>query len=166
MTRVTKIAWTVKTGDQSWSGTNTPVEVEIYRDQELLHRLHLEPGCTPRLDRSELLTYLWQAGSAAAGAKADRGAERAGYQEFPQGIGGHLRVRLIARGNDAWQKQWIESTVYSVVASPVPAADGETDGPAALEWLEQRQTFHFSRDLVLSSDPGEGVQAITLLYNG
>ena len=74
-------------------------------------------------------------------------------------------MRLIARGNDAWQKQWIESTVYSAVASPVLAPDGDTDRPEALEWVEQRQTFHFSRDLVLSSDPAEGVQAITLLYN-
>ena len=59
MTKLTKIDWTVKTGEQWWSGTDTQIKIEIYRDNSLLKRLNLEPGNTPRLNRSELATYYW-----------------------------------------------------------------------------------------------------------
>src|SRR6478672_1481008 len=59
MTNVTRIDWTIQTGDQWWSGTDTQVQMEIYRDGDLIKRLNLEPGNTPRLHRGELATYFW-----------------------------------------------------------------------------------------------------------
>jgi hypothetical protein len=197
MTKVTKIDWTVKTGDQGWSGTDTPVQIEIYRDHELIQSLQLEPGRTPRLDRSELATYLWEAPPQLGGAGeaaplgqgvAGTGQEQAaspfprGYQEFPDGLAGHLRVRLIARGDDAWEKEWIESTVHTAELQPAPQQRVKelsgpqpeppagvlppAQGPEPLVWVETRRTFRFGRGQVLSTDPAAGVRAITLLYDG
>lgn len=41
MTKVTKIDWTIKTGEQWWSGTDTQIKIEIYRDNDLMKRLNL-----------------------------------------------------------------------------------------------------------------------------
>jgi hypothetical protein len=178
MTKVTKIDWTVKTGDQGWSGTDTPVQIEIYRDHELIQSLQLEPGRTPRLDRSELATYLWDVRSDQGDGQQDGASPiRRGYQEFPDGLAGHLRVKLIAHGDDAWEKEWIESTVHSTELQPAPQAQAGTvpQGTAEaapegqeqqqLVWVETRRTFRFSRGQVLSTDPAAGVRAITLLYD-
>ncbi len=59
MSKVTRIDWTIQTGAQWWSGTNDTVKIEILGDGGLVKRLNLEPGLTPRLDRSEFATYWW-----------------------------------------------------------------------------------------------------------
>jgi hypothetical protein len=56
MAKATRIDWTVKTGESWWSGTDTQIKIEIYRDNQLLKRLNLERGQTPRLDRAEEAT--------------------------------------------------------------------------------------------------------------
>jgi hypothetical protein len=184
MTKVIKIDWTVKTGDQGWSGTDTPVEIEIYRDRDLIQSLHLEPGRTPRLDRSELATYFWEVGADQGdGPRNAANPLPLAYQEFPEGIDGHLRVKVIARGDDAWEKEWIESTVHTAELQPAPQPELEAQeragarleqpagsmpqeqGPEPQVWVETRRTFRFSRGRVLSTDPAAGVRAITLLYD-
>ena len=59
MAKVTRIDWAINTGESWWSGTDTQIKIEIYRDNQLLKRLNLEPGRTPRLDRGEFATYFW-----------------------------------------------------------------------------------------------------------
>ena len=83
------------------------------------------------------------------------------YSEaFPQGIRGHLRVKLVAKGDDAWEKAWIESTIYSGQLKGIP---GTIDSVA---WVEDWDTFMFNRDVVLSTDRREGFSSLTLLYSG
>src|SRR5215213_5222962 len=158
MTNVTKIDWTIKTGEQSWSGTDTQVQIEIYRDDDLIIRLNLEPGRTPRLDNGELQTYFWVFQSPDGLGVAVSGTVVPYYVVFPNGIAGHLRVKFIARGDDAWEKDWIESAVYSGELRHVP---GTID---AFQWVEDWQTFFFGQDVVLSTDRAEGFTTWTLRY--
>jgi hypothetical protein len=157
---VTKIDWTIKTGDAWWSGTDTTVKIEILRDGNLIKRLNLEPGLTSRLDRGELKTYYWVfqdpdpdgVGVAISGTSVP-------YTEFfPNGVPGHLSVRFVAKGDDAWEKVWIASNVYSGELKYVP---GTID---AFVWKEDWDTFFFGQDVVLSTDPSEGFTTWTLRY--
>ncbi len=158
MSNVTKIDWTIKTGDAWWSGTDTTVKIEILRDGNLVKRLNLEPGRTPRLDRTELATYYWVFENPDGIGVSVSGTAVPYYEVFPQGVRGHLQVRLSARGDDAWEKVWIDSTVYSGELRWIP---GTID---SVVWHEDWDSFLFSRDVVLSTDPSEGFATWTLLY--
>jgi len=158
MANVTKIDWTIKTGDQGWSGTDTPVQMEIFRDSTLLKRLTLEPGRTPRLDRSAQATYYWRFESPDGLGVAVSGTAVPFFERFPNGIRGHLRVRFIAKGDDAWEKDWISSNVYFGELRFVP---GTID---AHVWNEDWETFFFGRDVALSTDRSEGFTSLTLNY--
>ena len=158
MTNVTKIDWSIKTGDRWWSGTDTQIKIEIYRDDDLLKRLNLEPGNTPRLDRSELTTYFWIFQSPDHIGISVSGTTLPYYEVFPQGIAGHLHVKFIAKGDDAWEKEWLQSTVYSGELKWVP---GTIDSST---WVENWDVFTFGRDVVLSTDTSEGFTSLTLNY--
>ncbi len=101
MTNVTKIDWTIKTGEQWWSGTDTQVKIEIYRDGDMLKRLNLEPGHTARLDLAELQTYYWEFKHPDGLGVAVSGTAVPYYELFPNGVPGHLRVKFIAKGDAA-----------------------------------------------------------------
>jgi hypothetical protein len=158
MTNVTRIDWTIKTGDKWWSGTDSPVKIEIYRDTQMLKRLNLEPGHTPRLNRSELATYYWVFQSPDGIGVAVSGTAVPYYEAFPHGVSGHLRVKFVAKGDDAWEKAWLESVVYSGELKHVP---GTID---SVKWVENWETFIFDRDVVLSTDRSEGFASLTLHY--
>ena len=158
MTNVTRIDWTIKTGDAGWSGTDTTVKIEILRDGNLVKRLNLEPGRTPRLDHHELATYYWEFQSPDGIGIAVSGTPVPYYEVFPNGVSGHLQVRLSAKGDDAWEKIWIDSTVYSGELRGVP---GTID---SVVWHEDWESFLFGQDVVLSTDPSEGVTNWTLRY--
>ncbi len=155
---VTKIDWTIKTGEKWWSGTDTQVKIEIYRDSLLLKRLNLEPGGTQRLDRGELATYYWVFQHPDGIGVSVSGTPVPYYEVFPGGVPGHLRVKLIAMGDDAWEKDWISSTVYTGNLRHIP---GTID---SVQWVEDWQTFYFGRDIVLSTDRSEGFTSLTLNY--
>ena len=161
MAKVTRIDWTIKTGEKWWSGTDTPVHIEIRRDNTLLKRLALEPGNTPRLTRGELATYYWvfknESGLEGPGVSVG-GAHVPYYEDFPKGVRGHLKVAIIAKGDDAWEKDWIHSTIYSGELRYVPGTIDE------MEWVEDRERFDFERDVVLSTDRAEGFTTLNLLY--
>jgi hypothetical protein len=158
MTKVTKIYWTIKTADKSWSGTDSEVQLEILRDSKRIILLDLEPGRTPRLDRSALATYYWEFKNPSGLGVSVSGTPVPYYESFPNGIEGHLRVKLIAKGDDAWEKAWIESNVYYGDLKGVP---GTID---SVVWQEDWKTFLFNRDVVLSKDASEGYSSLTLLY--
>ena len=158
MANVTKIDWTIKTGDAWWSGTDSTIKIEIYRDSQLLKRLNLEPGNTPRLNRSELTTYYWQFQSPDNIGVSVSGTTIPYYEAFPSGIAGHLRVKLITKGDDAWQKLWIDSAVYFGELKHIP---GTID---SFQWVENWDSFYFGQDKVLSTDSSEGFTSLTLLY--
>ena len=158
MTNVTRIDWTIKTGERWWSGTDTQIQIEIYRDSQLVKRLNLEPGRTPRLDRAEFQTYFWEFQSPDGIGVAVSGTTVPYYERFPDGVRGHLTVKFIARGDDAWEKDWIESVVYSGELRHVP---GTID---SVRWLEDWESFFFDRDVVLSTDRSEGFTALNLRY--
>lgn len=158
MNKVTKIDWTIQTGDQWWSGTDTQIKIEIYRDNHLIKRLNLEPGNTPRLNRNELTTYFWQFQNPDGIGVVVSGTVVPHYENFPDGIIGHLRVKLIAKGDDAWEKISIDSAVYAGELRYVP---GTIDSHV---WVEDWETFYFGRNIVLSTDRSEGFSALMLNY--
>ncbi|GAB3219905.1 hypothetical protein J0A67_05165 [Algoriphagus aestuariicola] len=158
MKKVTKISWRIQTGNQWWSGTDTEIKMEIYRDGTLLQRLRLEPGRTSRLNRNENATYFWVFQNNSNIGVSYSGFTPPYYEEFPNGISGHLKVKFIAVGDDAWEKVWIFSAVLSGEMRHVP---GTID---SLYWEEYRDEFDFTRDIVLSTDRSEGFTSLTLNY--
>jgi len=158
MKKVTKISWRIQTGNQWWSGTDTEVDMEIYRDGTLLQRLRLEPGRTSRLNRNEQATYFWVFVNPSSLGVSISGFTPPYYEVFPADIAGHLHVKFIARGDDAWEKVAIFSTVFSGEIRGVP---GTID---SLYWDEHRDEFAFTRDVVLSTDSSEGFTTLTLNY--
>jgi hypothetical protein len=157
-TKVTRILWTVQTGHNWWSGTDTRISIEIYRDGDLLKRLSLEPGNTPRLDKDTNVTYYWVFQSPDNIGVSVSGTTIPYYEEFREGIAGHLKVKLIARGDDAWEKQFIDSTVVSGELVYIP------DTIDSFTWQDRYDRFYFGQDVVLSTDSGEGHTAWTLAY--
>ena len=158
MKKVTKISWRIRTGNQWWSGTDTEIDVGMYRDGTLLQLASVEPGRTSRLNRNEDVTYFWVFQNNTGIGVSLSGFTPPFYVEFPNGIQGHLNVKFIARGNDAWEKTSIISTVFSGEIRSIP---GTID---SLYWEEQRDEFVFSQDVVLSTDSSEGHASWTLLY--
>jgi len=159
MAKVTKIDWTIKTTEKWWSGTDTRVTCEVFRDDSRLLLADLEPGNTPRLDRSELATYYWVFQNPSGIGVAVSGTPVPYYIDFKTGISGHLRVRFTAKGKDAWEKDWIRSNVYFGELRHVP---GTID---SMVWVEDWETFFFGRDVVLSTEKSdEGYASLTLLY--
>jgi hypothetical protein len=158
MERVTRIDWTVQTGQQWWSGTDTAVQIEIYRDGTLIKRLNLEPGNTPRLNIGERANYYWVFQDPDGIGVAVSGTVIPYTVAFPDGVAGHLRVKLIARGDDACEKVSIFSTVTTGNLRFVP---GTID---ASVWVEDYHSFLFSQDVVLSTDSSEGFREWTLRY--
>jgi predicted secreted protein len=158
MKKVTKISWRIQTGNQWWSGTDTEVDMEIYRDGTLIQRLRLEPGRTTRLNRNENATYFWVFENKSGIGVSYSGFTPPYYEEFPAGIAGHLVVKFIARGDDAWEKVAIHSTVFSGEMRHVP---GTID---SFYWEEQRDEFAFNQDVVLSTDSNEGHSTWRLNY--
>ena len=158
MRKVTKIDWTIKTGEKWWSGTDTQIICEVFKDKSLLIKANLEPGNTPRLDRSELATYYWIFQNPSGIGVSVSGTPVPYYISFPDGLQNHLRVRFTAKGRDAWEKDWIKSNVYFGELRHIP---GTID---SMVWNEDWEAFYFSRDVVLSEDSSEGYASLTLLY--
>jgi hypothetical protein len=158
MTNVTRIDWTVQTGQQWWSGTDDTVKIEIWRDQTLIKRLNLEPGHTPRLNRGEYANYYWIFQNPDGIGVSVSGTTVPYSISFPNGIAGHLRVKLVAKGDDAWEKVSIDSTVTSGQLRYVP---GTID---SFRWVEDYESFFFGQDVVLSTDASEGHTTWTLVY--
>ncbi len=158
MEKLTKIAWRIITGTQWWSGTDTKIQLEIYRDGTRLLLANLEPGRTSRLNRGENATYFWEFKDPSGLGTAVSGTVVPYYIEFPNGLSGHLKVKLIATGDDAWEKISIKSTAFTGDLKWVP---GTID---SVYWEEQQKEFYFEQDVVLSTDTSEGHPNWTLLY--
>lgn len=152
MTEVTRIEWTFRTSQLERSGTDSPVSVEIFRDGQSVVHVWDEPGETPRLDRGEVATRGWtfQDPTGVLGSNT-----LPPYTEdFPQGVKGHLRVRLKIWGEDAWRIGRIDSTVISLKFRHTPS----------VHWVEVRDLFVFDGEDVLSTDPSEGFITLDLNY--
>ncbi len=156
--RVERIDWTIETGDAWWSGTDDTVKIHIFRDDQRIIRLNLEPGDTPRLDRGETATYFWvfrrddNIGINVSGTNVPH------TEPFPAGVRGHLRVMFETRGQDAWEALDISSTVTTGRLRHIP---GTID---ASEWIRTPHDFDFPGRDVLSRDPDEGITRLTLNY--
>lgn len=161
MTKLTRIDWVIQTGKNTsrWeSKTETPVDIEIYRDEELLARVKLEPGNTPRLGTNELGTYYWVFRDPEIAGQVISGVDVPYYEVFPEGIRGHLRIKLVARGTDAW--------LFSLVSSVVYTGDfGQTDDGKGQVWKTETETFEFNTPMqVLSAERGEGKAVLEVAY--
>src|SRR5215207_7979141 len=158
MSKVNRIAWTFHTSNQEGSGTDSPVTIKIFRDGQELAYINQEPGETGRLDRGETGTYFWEFRNPTGIGTAVSGHVVPYTEEFPNGVRGHLRVRLEIRGDDAWRIGTIESSVISGHPKSVP---GTID---SWRWEEEAENFVFAGEDVMSSNSGEGIRKLDLDY--
>jgi|KBSMisStandDraft_5_1062788.scaffolds.fasta_scaffold15496_6 hypothetical protein len=158
MSKVSRIDWTFFTSGQEGSGTDSEVSLEIYRDGNQIIAVDDEPGETARLDRGEVATRYWQFRDPNGLGVAVSGTTVPYTEDFPNGVEGHLMVRIRIHGDDAWRKQRIESNVWSGELRGVP---GTLD---SVQWVETPQHFVFSQEVVLSTNNAEGYTTWDLRY--
>ena len=158
MSQVTRIEWTFHTSAAPGSGTDSPVNVEIKRDGQQLANPWDEPGETLRLDRGEVATRGWTFQNPTGLGTAVSGTTVPYFEDFPQGVRGHLRVTFRIHGDDAWRIGRIDSTVISGELKHVP---GTID---SVNWVESREGFVFEGEDVLSTNASEGIVTLTLNY--
>jgi hypothetical protein len=158
MSKVSRIDWKFFTSTQEGSGTDSEVSLEISRDGNLIVAVDDEPGETARLDRGEIATRFWQFQNPSGIGVAVSGVAVPYTEDFPNGVQGHLTVRIRIHGDDAWRKQRIESNVWSGELQGVP---GTID---SVQWVETPQLFVFSQEVVLSTNNGEGFTTWDLRY--
>lgn len=158
MSKVSRIDWKFFTSTQEGSGTDSEVSLEISRDGNLIVAVDDEPGETARLDRGEIATRFWQFQDPSGIGVAVSGVAVPYTEDFPNGVQGHLTVRIRIHGDDAWRKQRIESNVWSGELQGVP---GTID---SVQWVETPQLFVFSQEVVLSTNNGEGFTTWDLRY--
>jgi hypothetical protein len=164
---ISEIGWDIRTSIDQFAGTDTPISVEILRDNALVIALLIEPGSTSRLDRGESQFYWWRfQGANFAPSDSDIAVSRGGEGfphgvEFPQDIQGHLKCRLRAWGDDMWIKDNIGGYIRYARLVGVPGTIDSTVWVDDLNW-----TFagDFTQDVAVSTDPTEGFLTWTLLY--
>ena len=158
MTEVSRIDWTFFTSNDEGGGTDSEVSLEILRDGRQVVSVDDERGETARLDRGEIATRFWQFRDPTGLGKSISGTAVPYTESFPNGVQGHLTVRIRIRGDDAWRKQRIESNVWTGQLIGVP---GTID---AVQWVETPLHFVFSQEVVLSSNNSEGHTTWDLRY--
>ena len=162
MRLLTGISWTITTGNKWWSGTNSRIDLEIFRDDLLIKRLMLEPGDTNRLTRGATESFQWDF---VPPVDPDNPLHNTGPDNgfpdcvvFDDGVHGHLFVDLVARGDNAWEKVLIESTVFG--------GDSE-EVFGAFRFVPGTMNKTFDQRVVLSNDwlrPDEGHERWSLKY--
>lgn len=164
-TYISEIAWDIKTSNRRWSGTDSPVSVEIIRDKDIIIALNVEPGNTGRLDRGDSEFHWWGfRGSHFAPGDTFRWVSGLPYPEaaeFPEGIKGSLKCRFKIHGDDMWIKDNVEAYVRYTKPTHI---EGTID---SMKWVDDINWTHvgtFSVDGNISTDLSEGVRMWTLLY--
>jgi hypothetical protein len=166
-TWISEIGWDIRTSGIDVAGTNTPIVVEILRDDALVIALFIEPGSTTRLDRGESQFYWWRFQGAnfapnPSGIGTSTGGEGAPHGvEFPEGIHNHLKCRLRAWGDDMWIKDNIAAHVRYARLVGVP---GTIDSSIWVDDLNWTFVGDFTQDVAISTDSGEGHETWTLVY--
>lgn len=155
---VRRIEWTLHTSTRAHSGTDTPVSIEILRDNRRLAYVWQEPGNTSRLSRGEVATYWWTFQNISNIGVAVSGQVVPYTEPFPNGFAGHLRVVFKAWGDDLWRVGTIES---SVVEGRMEFVPGTID---AWRWIETPHRVTFPGEDVLSTDVSEGTVTLALNY--
>lgn len=158
MSQVTRIEWTFHTSDAPGAGTDSPVSVEILRDGNRIANVWDEPGETLRLDRGEVATRGWTFEDNDGIGVAVSGTAVPYFEDFPNGVGGHLHVRFRIHGDDAWRIGRIDSRVISGSLEHVP---GTID---SMVWRESSEFFTFGGEDILSTNSGEGIVTLGLNY--
>ena len=97
MEQMTRIDWTISTGDKWWSGTDDTVQVEIWNDSNMIIRLNVEPADTSRLNRGETVNYYWVFRDPSGLGTSVSGTTVPYYVRFPR-RGRHHRQRRVGRG--------------------------------------------------------------------
>jgi hypothetical protein len=158
MSRVSRIDWTFTTSNQEGSGTDSPVTLEILRDGQSIVNVFDEPGETARLDRGEVATRFWQFRSPDNIGVSVSGVTIPYTENFPNGVRGHLTVRIRIHGDDLWRKDNILSTVWSGELHGIP---GTID---SVQWVETGESFNFTQDVGMSTNSAEGLTTWELRY--
>jgi hypothetical protein len=164
---ISEIGWDIRTSNIQFAGTDTPISVEILRDNALVIALLVEPGSTSRLDRGESQFYWWKFQGANFAPSSSDTAESHGGEgfphgvEFPQDIRGHLQCRLRAWGDDMWIKDNVGGYVRY---ARLVGVSGTIDSTIWVDDLNWTFVGDFTRDIAISTDPQEGPRTWTLQY--
>jgi len=161
-TMLAAIAWSINTRDEQSAGTDDKVTCEVLRDNTVVARFEIEPGNTAALDRDagDVWRYDFKRMHLASPVNPSLSQGVVGV-EFPQGIPGHLKMRLRIAGEDRWIKDSV--VVYGRVGELYRDEEGGSllvfnDGD---QWIDLGT---FSKRKVLSTDPREGSATLTLLF--
>jgi hypothetical protein len=161
-TMLVEIAWDIHTSNEPFAGTDNKISCELLRDDVNVFTIVLEPGGTKRLDRGlgDALLYKFGRPFLAAPVNSNLVQGVVGG-EFPNGFGGHLKMRLRNAGDDLWIKNTIN--VYGRVGELFR----DNEGGALLVFNDGNQWVdlgRFDKRHVLSTDPSEGTATLTLLF--
>lgn len=158
MSHVTRIEWTFHTSNAEGAGTDSPVSVEMFRDGQSLANVWDESGETLRLDRGETATRGWTFQDRDGLGVAVSGTTIPYFEDFPAGVGGHLRVVFRIHGDDAWRIGRIDSRVISGRLEHVPNTID------SMVWNESSELFSFEGEDILSTNSAEGGVTLALNY--
>ncbi len=160
---VHEVAWDIRTSGARHSGTDSPVTVTLLRDDAPVISLNVEPGNTQRLNRGASELHWWRfSGAIFQDPDVVTWIAGLGYPdgvEFANDVNGHLKYRFRIYGDDLWQKERIDCYVRYLSFQHVP---GTIDSFIWVPDLNWTHVGTFDRDLVLSTDPGEGFRMLTL----
>ena len=155
MCKVARIEWTYRTASIQANEVASRVRVEVFRDGQPLTDLIDAPLAMASLGQpcptTRVVTF------AVPTTPTDNPSELA-FEEFPDGVRGHLDVRFQVDGPDAWQVRAIESTIVLAELRPALAA------PGAYEWRESYDRFEFDGVGVIHADPCDATSILELSY--
>lgn len=148
------LRWDISTSNDPGAGTDARLACEIFRDGNYLFRVNLEPGETERLDRGTFFSLYYMFTQPFYALPIDQGiAQGVVGIEFPQGIAGHLSLKLQIYGDDKWVKDRIE--VYARLGELIRDEEG-----GGLLVYDDKNDWEFigffGQKTSLSTNPDEG----------
>jgi hypothetical protein len=155
MCKVTRIEWTYRTNGAESADGDSRVQVEVFRDGVLLAELGDGSESAASLERPDAASRV---ATFVGGENVTIARPATLYEEFPDGVRGHLDVRFRVEGRDAWQIRGIESTVVRAEQRPVLGAIG------VYELRESEERFEFEGVGVLAAEPSDETAILELSY--
>jgi hypothetical protein len=150
------LKWDIRTSNDPGAGTDQALTCTILRDDKPITSFSLEPGDTERLDRGGHDVLFGQVKGAwfdpnAGDVNLARVQDEHGV-EFPNGIPGHMKLRLQVAGDDEWIKESV--TVFGQIGELWRDAEGgvSEDFADGNPWTNLG-TYSMKR--WLSTDPGD-----------
>ncbi len=156
------LRWDISTSGESGAGSDARMDCDILRDGSKLLTAILETGETERLDRGNFDSLFLKFKRPFYALPINESlAQGVVGVEFPEGIAGHLTLRLRSRGDDKWIKEIID--VFALFGELI--RDNEGGGLLVFDPGDQWKFIgRYNKRQVLSTDPNEGLVTLDLLF--